>query len=386
MKHTDLLIPVLLVAFLNSACTDWTDPEKSSEAIADWQIWADAASLPSVELDGWVDTTYRFDNTNSAFEKGDGPIVCFDEAHFNYHTARGIYAPFSNLLVGDGYRVENFRSRFTLDALEGCQILVIANAQAPGNTIGFGSPESNWAYPHASALNRKEIDEIVVWIRGGGALLLIADHAPLPAAVSDLALLIGVHMLDGYAFASRSDLSGSGSLIFGAVQRDIWDAAMRNLSDLTGVDFERRYSSVLANPGSLASHPVNEGRQAEETIEWVVTFHGQAFLASDDWDPLMVMGANAVSLIPLSLNFKDAQWGDGPVISANNWLHGATRNLDAGRIAILGEGGMCTAQFDDLDGSIENPLEPYGFNAPQAPYNAQFCLNVVRWLSGILDK
>jgi hypothetical protein len=49
-------------------------------------------------------------------------------------------------------------------------------------------------------------------------------------------------------------------------------------------------------------------------------------------------------------------------------------------------GRIRPAQVNDLDEEIEDPLEPYGFNAPQAPDNAQFWLNVVRWLSGLLDR
>ena len=386
MKRTLFLIPVLIGNLVTSACTDQSAPDESLPPIPAWEVWADAASLPSEELNGWVDTKYHFTNVNPAYETSSGPTVCIDEAHFNYHTAGGIYKPFAELLVGDGYRVTHFRSQFTLDALADCQVLVIANAQAQTNTIGFGSPDSNWAYPHASALRREEIGDVILWVQGGGALLLIADHAPLPAAVSDLALLMGIHMLDGYTFASAADVGAVGSIVFGTVREEEWQKAMRLLSELTDVNFNTRYAPILANPGSLAPHPVVEGRNAQEGVDWVVTFLGQAFLGSDDWDPLMVMGPNAVSVIPLSLNFENAEWGVGPVLPADEWLHGATRILDQGRVAVLGEGGMCTAQFDDLDGEIDDPLEPIGFNAPQAPYNAQFCLNVVRWLSGIFDE
>lgn len=383
MKRTLILIPVLIGALASSACTDQAPPDKPIPA---WEVWADATYLPNEELTGWVDMKYRFINDNPAYEAGSGPTVCIDEAHFNYHTAGGFYKPFAEMLVGDGYRITHFRSRFTLDTLVDCKVLVIANAQAQTNTIGFGSPFSNWAYPHASAFDREDIDALMRWIQGGGALLLIADHAPLPAAVSDLALLMGIQMLDGYAFANAGDVGVSGNIVFGTVREDEWQAATRLLSELTNVDLETRYASILSSPGRLTFHPIVAGRNRQEQVDWVVTFTGQAFLASDDWDPLLVMGQHAVSVIPLSLNYEDAAWGVGPIIPVGDWLHAATRVLDQGRVAVLGEGGMCTAQFDDLDGEVEGPLEPYGINAPQAPYNAQFCLSVVRWLSGLLDN
>ena len=47
--------------------------------------WADTFVLPSEELDGWIDTAYRFANADPAYEPGAGPSVCIDEGHFNRH-------------------------------------------------------------------------------------------------------------------------------------------------------------------------------------------------------------------------------------------------------------------------------------------------------------
>jgi hypothetical protein len=373
---------VVIAALSLGAC------QRQSDNLPTWEAWAEAFSLPSDELNGWVDTEYRFDNRHPAYQDGSGPVVCVDEAHFNRQTAAGLFKPLAELLRGDGYRIARFRSRFTANALEDCQILLISNAQARANTIGWVSPASNWAYPHASALAREEIDDIVLWVRGGGALLLIADHAPLPAAVSDLALLLGAHMLDGYAYASAPVVRGfgSGEIVFGTVNEETWRQATQRLWELSVLELAARFEPVLASPGVLAPHPVVEGRRPGERVDWVVTFTGQAFLTTGDWDPIMILGPNAVSLVPWVFNADDAEWGDGPLFSAAGWLQGATRKVDRGRVAVLGEGGMCTAQLDDLDGEISGPQVPSGFNAPHAPQNAQFCLNLVRWLSGLLDE
>ncbi len=98
----------------------------------------------------------------------------------------------------------------------------------------------------------------------------------------------------------------------------------------------------------------------------------------------MVFGPNAVSRVPLGRNFGDAARSEEPVLSVAGWLQGGTRKLDQGRVAILGEAATCTAQFDDPGTVPGTVLE--GINAPQAAQNAQFCLNVVRWLSGLLDE
>ncbi len=48
------------------------------------------------------------------------------------------------------------------------------------------------------------------------------------------------------------------------------------------------------------------------------------------------------------------------------------------RLAFFGEAGMFTAQL------IGKERIPFGMNVPIARDNAQFLLNVVHWLSGIL--
>ena len=383
-KNPLFLIPLLMGTLLLFGCKDMPAPDDAAAPVQAWEAWADAASLPKEDMNDWVDTKYRFAIVDQSFNEGDGPNVCIDEAHFNYHTAGGIYKPFAELLRGDGYRVRRFRSRFTADALANCQILLIANAQAKANTIGFGSPETNRAYPHASAVTREEINEVITWVRSGGALFLIADHEPWPAAVSGLALLLGVHMLDGYARANAGEISGE--IVFGRIREEVWREAMRFLSELVDSDFNSQYGRVIDNQGYLAPHHVIYGLNPGEQIEWVVTFMGHAFLASDDWKPIMVFGPNAVSIAPLAFNFEDTEKGDDSLFSAAGWLQGATRILDQGRVAILGEAAMCTAQFDDMDGEIDAPLIPEGINAPRAPQNAQFCLNVMHWLSGLLDE
>jgi len=49
-----------------------------------------------------------------------------------------------------------------------------------------------------------------------------------------------------------------------------------------------------------------------------------------------------------------------------------------GRVAVFGEAAMFTAQ---LAGPRANRI---GFNAPDAPLNKQFLVNLARWLAGVL--
>jgi hypothetical protein len=51
-----------------------------------------------------------------------------------------------------------------------------------------------------------------------------------------------------------------------------------------------------------------------------------------------------------------------------------------GRVAIFGEAAMFSAQ---LGGPQKLPM---GMNAPVAKQNPQFLLNVMHWLSGLLER
>ena len=76
------------------------------------------------------DDSFRFDNPNPAFSTGEGPHVCIDEAHHNFHTVDGRYAPFADLLRADGYTVTGFANAFTGESLADCDLLVVANPLA----------------------------------------------------------------------------------------------------------------------------------------------------------------------------------------------------------------------------------------------------------------
>ena len=284
------------------------------------------------------DTSFRFENTNPAFPAAAGPVVCIDEGHNNFHTADGRYWAFAELLRQDGYRVEGFGGKFDPKGLLNCSILVIAN---PGE-VGMDD-----AYPHPSAFTRDDINELVKWVRGGRSLLLIIDHAPIPGAAADLGAVLGINMLDGHAEGPPRRLAGP----------DIFQ---------------------LEN-GTLKRHPILAGRAESERVTRVATFGGAAFHTSVEFQPLMVFGSGSTAEIELNFNLPDFAQSENPRFEIAGWLHGATRRLGQGRLVILGEAAMCTAQRSERD------QRPLGMNHPEAAQNPQFCVNVVHWLSGLLD-
>jgi len=287
---------------------------------------------------------------NPAFAAGEGPRVAIDGAHHDFHTADGRYWAFARLLRTDGYRVRGLDSRFTAEALQGVDLLVIANALAAENVDG-----NDWVLPVASALDSAEVAAVADWVRGGGALLLIADHMPFPGAVEDLAEAFGVHLMDGFLFAGP------------------------DLSEGT-FDFAKPGAAVPEGAfvaGTLADRPVTRGTRAEEAVPLVRTFTGEAFRIPPGATSLLTLGAPSAVLFPtVAWQFSKLT----PNVSAEGLSQGAVLAFGQGRVAVFGEAAMFTAQ---LAGPARVPI---GMNDPAAPYNKQFLLNLVHWLTGGLGE
>ena len=97
-----------------------------------------------------------------------GPKVLFDEGHHNFHTMTGRYKPFADLVANDGYQVLANPQKFLAQFLKDFDILVISNA--------LGAERMNAPEASNAAFADTECDAVRDWVRGGGALLLIADQ------------------------------------------------------------------------------------------------------------------------------------------------------------------------------------------------------------------
>lgn len=284
-----------------------------------------------------ADTAFRPPIASPAFGPGEGPLVLIDEAHNNFHTADGRYAPFANLVRRDGYRVQPLRESFSEAALAPARVLVIANALAAEN-IG------RWMRPIAPAFTAAEVEAVRAWVTGGGSLMLIADHMPFAGAAADLGRAFGLEFSDGFAMPASGQ---GGTLVFA------------------------RHDS------SLAPHPIVNGRTAAERVDSVASFTGQGFrIADGDVHSLLRLPADIQLLEP------DTAW----VFSASTkrrtgpgWLQGAALRVGHGRVVVLGEAAMFSAQRAGPQG------RPMGMNAPVAAQNPQFILNAMHWLTGQLE-
>jgi hypothetical protein len=282
-----------------------------------------------------ADEDYHPEVVDPEFAPGAGSTVLIDEAHHNFHTAAGRYRAFVELLERDGYIVRTSTAPLSAETLAGIDVLVIANAL-------HESDIEQWTLPNPSAFTADEIAAVRAWVEGGGALLLIADHMPFPGAAHDLGAAFGFEFQNG--FAVHPERKGP-------------------------APFDRA-------DGTLTAHPISDGRSADERVERVLSFTGQAFRSPPAAAPLLVLPEGFVSLEPETAWEFDAQT---PRIDVGGFHQGATLIVGQGRVAVFGEAAMFTAQVGGPDGAT------MGMNAPGAEQNSQFALNLLHWLSGLLD-
>ena len=260
---------------------------------------------------------------------GDGPTVLFDEAHRNIHKANHTYAPFADLIANDGYRVRRSRQQFSRTELDDVHIVVIVNA--------LGGNERNDDH----ALLDAECDALVEWIRGGGSLLLITDHYPTGSAVANLAQRLGVAMSGGVTEDSAS--------------------------------YDHRFEPSHIVYANLPVHPITRG------VSRVLTLTGQSLSVPDGATALLPLSATALDRAAAPR--VERTGGDvrvhveyGPGTPAVGRAQAIAMPLGMGRVVILGEAAMASAQLSAFDGS------PFGMNVTGYD-NRQFILNVMHWLS-----
>ena len=144
----------------------------------------------------------------------------------------GRYKPFAELITSDGYQVIAQQDKFTRDVLQKGDILVIANALSA----------EEWTPD--PAFTDAECDAVRDWVKDGGSLLLITDHAPFGSAAEGLAKRFGVKLSTGAVGDPKNSEGGETSLVFS------------------------RQNHLLGD------HPITRGRDDSERVNKVQTFTG----------------------------------------------------------------------------------------------------------------
>lgn len=268
---------------------------------------------------------------NPAYKKG-FPRVLFDEAHNNFHTTEGRYKPFADMVISDGYHIVRNRKPFSKTGLDSFKVLVIANA--------LGAEEMDDDGADKSAFTDEECDAVRDWVKNGGSLLLIADHAPFGGAAENLGKRFGVEMSKGYTLDAANSLTKQGPSL---------------------LVFSRENKLLL-------DHPITNGRNDNEKIKTVFTFTGQSLKGPKDSFPFLSLASTARDVADREGNNE---------VSAAGRAQGIAFKFGKGRVVVMGEAAMLSAQ---LAGTENRPM---GMNVPGSD-NRQLALNIMHWLSGVL--
>jgi hypothetical protein len=253
------------------------------------------------------------------------PTVLFDEAHHNFHTASGRYKVFADLITNDGARVTPNRESLTPELLGKYDLFITANAPAK-------SPDS------PSAFTPAECDAAENWVRNGGALLVITDHEPFGSGSEELGKRFGVNMSLMVTVDPQNETTNG--LLFSRAKNQLGDHAILN------------------------------GRDPSERINRVLTFTGQSLQGPP----------GSVQLLKFSDTAMDMGGGrDRKRVSAAGRAQGIAFKFGKGRVVVMGEAGDLSAQIYGAD-----PVGKMGMNVPGCD-NRQLALNIVHWLTGLID-
>ena len=279
-----------------------------------------------------ADPEFNVSVANPAYTKSE-PRILFDEAHHNFHTTEGRYKPFVDLLMNDGYRIIRNRQPFSKSTLSNFKVLVIANA--------LGAEEMDDDGADTSAFTEEECQAVQEWVKNGGALLLIADHAPFGGAAASLAGRFGVEMSKGFTYDPANSVEGSPSLLIFSRDNKL-----------------------------LTSHPITEGREQNERLNRVQSFTGQSLKGP----------ADSVAILKLSDTAKDSpDRNTDASVSAAGRAQAIAFKFGKGRVVVQGEAAMLSAQISGPEKS------KMGMNVPGND-NRQYALNLMHWLSGLLKE
>jgi hypothetical protein len=186
-----------------------------------------------------------------------------------------------------------------------------------------------------SAFTASEIEAVRTWVENGGSLLLIADHAPFGSAAAALAETFGVRMNQGFVEVAATDpgRDEQGNLVF----------SRQN--------------------GLLGEHSILTGDGAEDRVRRVVTFTGQSLDGPPEAAILLRLPETAVEYVPPGPELREQRAGRA---------QGLALEWGRGRVVVLGEAGMLTAQ-------VSRGVK-FGMNIPGND-NRQLALNILHWLS-----
>ncbi len=321
-----------------------------------------SGALPARAQQQTEDTTYVPRVAKPAFTQRH-PVVLIDEAHCNLFSTKDLYRGFVTLLRADGMTVFPSRQAFSAALLRSADVLVVADAAA--------TRELNAPTAREPAFRPSECDAVRDWVRAGGALLLVADHAPFASAMDSLGTRFGVEMGKSRTVDTRR--------------------VDRETGNIACVAFTREHRTI-------GDHAITRGRDRSERIQRVVVFGGQSLEGPPGSTKLLVLGPSALD-VPISPDSRreatpeqrrkvdpSAEVTSPGAVPAVGRAQALAFAYGKGRVVVLGDGAMLATQFvlgNDAKRMGKDTLR-IGLNRPDLD-NQQFLLNGMRWLARGLD-
>jgi hypothetical protein len=300
--------------------------------------------VPMVTLVGW-----NVGAQQPAYPRDQGPVVLLDATYRNLIALR-LRPSLIDTLTTDGYRVTERDGAITERSLRDVKIMISASPVAPQNALPTELPPATeaelaaqvdvaWRLPTPSAYSPSEIQTLVDWVHKGGSLLVVVDHMPFPGAVQALTARFGFALANGHAVPLEDE--------------ERWRPIQFSRAD-----------------GSLREHAITAGRSAAERVDMLETHGGAAFRVPAEGTSLMTFGPGYQQFLP------KVAWQIGPDTPRNpveGWSQGGIVRAAEGRVAVFTEVGFFMAPPPDEAGSEIRRQ------------NRQFLLNVVHWLSNLLN-
>jgi hypothetical protein len=203
---------------------------------------------------------------------------------------------------------------------------------------GLGAEEVDDEGADKPAYTNAEAEVICEWVRGGCSLQFVADEAPFASAAEVLAKQLSVEFGKGLT------------------------------TDPTAARATDHFLTFSRDNKLLVDHVITRGRNDDERVLKVMTFGGQSLKGPEGAETFL-------KLSPAAVDGPTAE--GGKEVSASNRAQGIAFRHGKGRVVVLGDASMLTAQVDGIEQT------PMGMNVPGTD-NRQLTLNIMHWLSGLI--
>lgn|SRR5690606_9903497 len=277
------------------------------------------------------DPDFKVKLTYPLYPHKNGPLLLYDQYHYNAFSLSGQYKGFADVVEAEGYRLRAYKAAIERDVLSQAKVFVTVNAL---------SHPSLWDLPNTSVYREEEIEALYRWVHDeGGSLLIITDQMPSAGAVGSLAARFGFNLING--FTHRVD--GQPEL------------------------FTREIGNLLPSPVTD-----RKGRQVHQLRLW----GGSGFIPPEDAEVFAVL--DAAYRIYLPSKIEETETGirnDMPYIIGTQLANGALLECGKGRVCIFADASSFTALLKGINS------RKVGMNHPDGKDHVFLLLNVLEWLS-----